>query len=244
MPCGTKAPKEMQHHLPTLVLRRPSVSAQPPDTPTGVRGSRMRDRRPPTYRCPAVPGHVSPARAILMVLDSSVLPSEPITCKQGLHTAGTAAASTAVLLTAAPRHFRPPGPVVSPVAVVQQPGFETPPPHRHTRTAARQFVSAGPCSILATRETIITKPSNVYSSQHRFSAARRGGLPLGGSAHTGAVRSAGPGTARRPRFSAPSGEHGGSGGLAGGAQGAPKGSRMRPSRSVAPPSKPPGRAGA
>lgn len=173
MPFGTKAPKELQHHLPALVLRRPSVSAQPPDTPTGVRGSRMRDRRPPTYRCPAVPGLASSARAILMVLDSSVLPSEPITCKQGLHTAGTATASIAVLLTAAPRHFRPPGPVVSPVAVVQQPGFETPPPHRHTWTAARQFVSAGPCSISATKEIVITKTSNVYSGEHRFAAARR-----------------------------------------------------------------------
>jgi hypothetical protein len=84
VPYGTKAPKELQHHLPALVLRRPSVSAQPSDTPTGVRGSRMRDRRPPTYRCPAVPGLASSARAILMVLDSSVLPSEPITCKRGI----------------------------------------------------------------------------------------------------------------------------------------------------------------
>ena len=83
MPYGTKAPKELQHHLPTLVLRRPSISARPPDTPTGVRGSRMRDRRPPTYRCPAVPGLVSLTRAILMALDSSVLPSGSITCQMG-----------------------------------------------------------------------------------------------------------------------------------------------------------------
>jgi hypothetical protein len=83
VPYGTRAPKELQHHLPALVLRRPSVSAQPPVTTTGARGSRMRDRRPPTYRCPAVPGLTSSARAILMALDSSVLPSESITYRTG-----------------------------------------------------------------------------------------------------------------------------------------------------------------
>ncbi|MFG3466655.1 hypothetical protein ACGF5T_30190 [Streptomyces sp. NPDC047853] len=54
--CDTKAPKELQHHLPALVLRRHSVSALPRCTAAEVRGSRMRDRRPPAYRCPAVPG--------------------------------------------------------------------------------------------------------------------------------------------------------------------------------------------
>jgi len=90
VPYGTRAPKELQHHLPTLVLCRPSVSARPPGTPTGVRGSRMRDRRPPAYRCPAVPGLASSARAILMALDSSVLPSRSITCERELRTACTA----------------------------------------------------------------------------------------------------------------------------------------------------------
>jgi hypothetical protein len=82
-PYGTGAPKELQHHLPALEPRRPSVSALSPDTPARVRGSRMRDRRPPAYRCPAVPGLMSFARAILMALESSVLPSEPITCRRG-----------------------------------------------------------------------------------------------------------------------------------------------------------------
>lgn len=57
------------------------------------------------------------------------------------------------------------------------PGFGTPPPHRpavlQLRTTARQFVSAGPCSISATRETITTPPPNVYSGQHRFPCTRQ-----------------------------------------------------------------------
>ena len=51
----------------------------------------MRDRRPPHYRCPAVPGLTMSARAILMALGSSVLPS-------GINhspTAGTALLRTA-----------------------------------------------------------------------------------------------------------------------------------------------------
>lgn len=73
MPCGTRAPKELLHHLPTLMLRRPSVSADPTEMLSGVRGSRLLDRRPPHYRCPAVPGLQTSARAILMALNSSVL---------------------------------------------------------------------------------------------------------------------------------------------------------------------------
>ncbi len=75
MPYGTRAPKELLHHLSALILRRPCVSADPADTLPGVRGSRLLDRRPPHYRCPAVPGLKASARAILMVLGSSVLPS-------------------------------------------------------------------------------------------------------------------------------------------------------------------------
>ena len=40
---------------------------------SGVRGSRLLDRRPPHYRCPAVPGPKTSTRAILMALGSSVL---------------------------------------------------------------------------------------------------------------------------------------------------------------------------
>jgi hypothetical protein len=72
---GTRAPKELQHHLPALGLRRPTVSADPTEMLSGVRGSRLLDRRPPHYRCPAVPGLKTFARAILMALCSSVLPS-------------------------------------------------------------------------------------------------------------------------------------------------------------------------
>ena len=75
MPSGTRAPKELLHHLPALVLRRLSVSADPTWILSGVRGSRLLDLRPPHYRCPAVPGPKTFARAILMMPGSSVLPS-------------------------------------------------------------------------------------------------------------------------------------------------------------------------
>ena len=38
MPCGTRAPKELLHHLPALVLRRPTVSAPPPGGLAGGAG--------------------------------------------------------------------------------------------------------------------------------------------------------------------------------------------------------------
>ncbi|PNG24088.1 hypothetical protein C1J00_00120 [Streptomyces cahuitamycinicus] len=65
-------------------------------------------------------------------------------------------AGTAVLLAAAPDHCGPPGPAVSPVAVLRFPGFETPRPHRPAHcncgTAARQFMSAGPFRLSGLRE--------------------------------------------------------------------------------------------
>jgi hypothetical protein len=63
-----------------------------------------------------------------------------------------------VLLAAAPEHCGPPGPAVSPVAVLQPLWLRnstTAPPY-NCATAARQFISARPLSISVTRETITT----------------------------------------------------------------------------------------
>ncbi|CAM5315168.1 hypothetical protein SALBM311S_08866 [Streptomyces alboniger] len=61
-----------------------------------LRGSRLLDRRPPHYRCPAVPGLKASARAILMAPGSSVLPSEITHLPSGvLRTAGDAYCSVA-----------------------------------------------------------------------------------------------------------------------------------------------------
>jgi hypothetical protein len=81
VPNGTRAPKELLHHLPALELRRPCVSACPSGGERVVRGSRLLDLRPPHYRCPAVPGLSVSARAILMMLSSSVLPSGITHCE-------------------------------------------------------------------------------------------------------------------------------------------------------------------
>ena len=168
--------RNLLHHRPTLGLRRPSVSADPAEMLSRLRGSRLLDRRPPRYRCPAVPGLTISARAILMAPGPSVLPSgidhlpsgycvllvmrtapwpavAPLSGSQprrlscvcsGLEPhcrtsrcarpqptpsprccsltslLGTANRTyrTAVPLTAAPDHCGPPGPVVSPVAVL------------------------------------------------------------------------------------------------------------------------------
>jgi hypothetical protein len=79
-----QGPKELLHHLPALMLRRPSVSADSTETQSGLPGSRLLDRRPPHYRCPAVPGFKTSARAILMALGSSVSSlSDQLLAKQG-----------------------------------------------------------------------------------------------------------------------------------------------------------------
>ncbi len=88
-------------------------------------------------------------------------------------TAGYCTASTAVLLTAAPDHRGPPGPVVSPVAVLRQPWL------RNSTTAPPCELQLRDCclavhlcqalrSLCGTRETITTPPPNVYSDEHRF----------------------------------------------------------------------------
>jgi hypothetical protein len=52
------------------------------------------------------------------------------------------------------------------------PGFETPPPHRPAHCNYMLLPGSsclpGPAVFLATRETITKPPPNVYSSQHRF----------------------------------------------------------------------------
>ena len=115
MPYGTRAPKELLHHRPTLVLCRPFVSAHPAMTLPGVRGSRLLDRRPPHYRCPAVPGLKSPARAILTVPGSSVLSLWDLSLPNFPVRASAADAFTEILLTnvAAARSSSLPGPTVS-----------------------------------------------------------------------------------------------------------------------------------
>ncbi len=75
---GIRAPKELLHHLPALVMRRPSVSAGPAERLPGLRGSRLLDRRPPHYRCPAVPGPRTCARAILMATVPPFFPRDQL----------------------------------------------------------------------------------------------------------------------------------------------------------------------
>jgi hypothetical protein len=185
VPYGTRAPKELLHHLPTLILRRPSESARPTWLLSGVRGSRLLDRRPPRYRCPAVPGLKASARAILMarvppffLADRTAAYPVRASAARRLHR-GTASASTAVLLAAAPDHCGPPGPVVSPVAVLQQPWLRNSTTEPPCLLLLRYCCPAvHPCrallSLWATRETIATALPNVYSRRHRFSCARRG----------------------------------------------------------------------
>jgi hypothetical protein len=239
-------------------MRRPSVSADPTGMLSGVLGSRLLDRRPPHYRCPAVPGFNASARAILMALGSSVLPSgiNHLPTERVLRTAGetncnysvachsatlrqpapspvlrllwlgtplpnlpvrapAADAFTEVpltdltagyrelhlreLLTAAPDHCGPPGPVVSPVAVLQQPWL------RNSTTAPPCELQLHYCcppvrvcrallSLWTTGETIARPPPHVYSRQHRFSRTgaevwRRAAME---GAPGGAPRSRGP----------------------------------------------------
>lgn len=239
MPYGTRAPKELLHHLPALILRRLSVSADSTEMLSGLLGSRLLDRRPPHYRCPAVPGFNASARAILMALGSSVLPSginhllsgdcvllvmrtaqrpataplfgsqprrpscvcsglephcrtsrcarpqptpSPRYCSLTSSLLGTANCNyeycPAVLLTAAPDHCGPPGPVVSPVAVLQQPWLRNSTTAPSCELQLRVLLPAvRVCQALpplwGTRETITTPPPNVYSGQHRFPRARQ-----------------------------------------------------------------------
>jgi hypothetical protein len=108
VPYDTRAPKELA-----------TPSADPRTAPTfcfrglgsdtaGARGSRLLDRRPPHYRCPAVPGLQSSARAILTVPAPPFFPLGSITSELPVR-APAAGAFTGVLITdfAAARQFIP-----------------------------------------------------------------------------------------------------------------------------------------
>lgn len=147
---------------------------------SGVRGSRLLDRRPPHYRCPAVPGLKTSARAILMARGPSVLSLWMNYLPNGNYVLLVLRTALAELLL----RYRSRRPLITAGHPVRSSasspscnnsGFEL---HHRTVlrtapacTAARQFVSAGPCLISATRETITTPPPNVYSGRHRFPRA-------------------------------------------------------------------------
>jgi hypothetical protein len=57
---------------------------------SGVRGSRLPDRRPPHYRCPAVPGLETSARAILMARAPPFFLGDQLPTMRILRTAGSA----------------------------------------------------------------------------------------------------------------------------------------------------------
>jgi hypothetical protein len=189
-------PRRNCNHLPALVLRRPSVSARPPGTPTGVRGSRMRDRRPPAYRCPAVPGLASAARAILMALDSSVLP-EPITCRD--------VTARSVLR---PRHCGPLRGGPSSLRAARSGSQSrrhraTPASGFHHRTVMRVLRPGSSClpglsSISAMRETISIRAANVYRGESRFRVVQRRASPLRGAVRLRRPQLAGTGRSHRP----------------------------------------------
>ena len=82
---------------------------------------------------------------------------------------------------AAPDHCGPPGPAVSPVAVLQplwlRNSTTAPSCELRLRYCCPAVRLCRACSISATRETITTPPRNIYSSWHRFPGARRRGNP-------------------------------------------------------------------
>lgn len=156
----------------------------------------MLDRRPPHYRCPAVPGLrlQTSARAILMALRSSVLPSLIDWLLLTDFTAGYCELNLSVM----PLRYCSRSPLITaghpvrssvPSPTFNRSGFETPPPHRPARCnctatadpAAQQFVSARSSFSLATRENIPTPPFNVYCGRNSFSPGDVEDIGLGHS---------------------------------------------------------------
>jgi hypothetical protein len=183
--------RNLLHHRPTLVLGRPSVSADPAVTLPGVRGSRLLDRRPPHYRCPAVPGLKTSARAILTVPGSSVLPSEISHLPSGT-AYYTAACGSAALRQPAPSpvlrllwlraplaNFPVRASAADAFTGVLLPNF----------AAARQFISARPYCLSGLREklypcdhpmsTPATTDFSAFEAEIICSESRGGLLPHG-----------------------------------------------------------------
>lgn len=81
MPYGTRAPKEIEHHLSALPLCRPVVSATWPCEGAGmrVRGCVTGDHLP--FRGLAAPDLVQVGRAIPMASAPSVPPLDQLTCQ-------------------------------------------------------------------------------------------------------------------------------------------------------------------
>jgi hypothetical protein len=153
--------RKLLHHPPAVVRYRLTVSADPTVMPSGVRGSLLLDRRPPHYRCPAVPGLDSYARAILMALVSSVSSLDDqllggwyCWCCTPLCPTG-AANCIYQYCVCGPAHGGPcycglPGVVAGPVALPPQTGFgvptSTPSCHLHLPALlADSSSSARPC---------------------------------------------------------------------------------------------------
>jgi hypothetical protein len=171
--------------------------------PSGMRGSLLLDRRPPHYRCPAVPGFVvrpgdpDGARILRSFLGDRllwgwVLPCHPVRAPAAdAFTEVLPADFTAVTTVTAncvywyciyrpayggPWCRGPPGAVAGPVALPPQPGFETrisAPSYAYFWPAVRPL--PGLAVPLATRETITTPTSNVYSGKGRFPRVGPGG---------------------------------------------------------------------
>jgi hypothetical protein len=92
---------------------------------------------------------------------------------------------------AAPDHCGPPGPVVSPVAVLQQPWLRNSTTAPSCELQLRVLLPGSSSlralrSFLVTGETITTPPPNVYSGRHRFLRVRRSGNRPRTTTRTGA----------------------------------------------------------
>ncbi|MEY9488007.1 hypothetical protein RKD26_003801 [Streptomyces calvus] len=172
MPYGTRAPKEMKHHLSALMLCRPSVSAPCPAT-GGTRGSRLRDRGPPS-----IPGSCGTRTGIFSGpgdpdgVCSSDLPLYFQPLGEGVlrYCVGVALGS--------PSTCGPPSAAPSPVAVAVNTvasELRSRTDLRTSGTTTRQFVSAGSRLTVSTKRRLTMPGGNVYSHKSRFSRSPAAG---------------------------------------------------------------------